>query len=145
MKTLIGILIFVISMPSFANGYEKDIDRFFEGLKKGNIEKIVDELYGSNPYITSVPDQVVHVKNQLKALPALVGELNYLKRLDEYSINNLFTHITYIATYDRQPVRFEFQFFKVKSGWRIYSFSFDAEMDEDLKVFARKRALQASK
>jgi len=27
-------------------------------------------------------------------------------------------------------VRYEFQFFKVKDGWRIYSFSFDDDLSE---------------
>jgi hypothetical protein len=132
-------------MNANAVGYESEIDQFFKYLKKGDVENAVTSIYKTNKYVSSIPDQVIAVKNQLNALPGLVGELNLLKKLDTYNVNDQFVHVTYLATYDRQPVRFEFQFFKVNSGWRIYSFSFDDNIDDDIEAIARKRALNVQK
>lgn len=139
MKKFAVLLSVLISFNSFSADYQQEINNFFDLYKKDKIEEAVDSIYGSNEYVTSIPDQIKNVKTQLKALKGLVGELNHLGKLDTYVVGDSFVHVTYLATYDRQPVRYEFQFFKVKSGWRIYSFSFDDDLSEIQKQ-ARKAA-----
>lgn len=144
MKYFFVVFFSILPITVSANEYQPEIDNFFKLLKKGQIEQSVKSIYKTNPYFSLVPDKVIKVKNQLNALPGLVGELNLLKKVDTYNVNDLFVHVTYIATYDRQPIRFEFQFFKVTEGWRIISFSFDDKVDDDIEGLARKQALKSS-
>lgn len=131
------------SSMSHASEYQDDIDNFFDLFQQGKVEEAVSSIYKSNPYVSSIPDQIINVKNQLSSLSGLVGKLSTINKIDTYKVGNSIVHVTYIATYERQPVRFEFQFFRVKEGWRIYSLSFDDSIDNEIKMLARKRALQS--
>ncbi|MFS1523804.1 hypothetical protein ACL7TT_06760 [Microbulbifer sp. 2304DJ12-6] len=141
---LLTILISSVAANAAGDGYQAEIDSFFNLLKKGKIEESVSSIYKTNPYMSSVSDQVLNIKNQLASLSGLVGEMNTLQKIDTYNVEDAFVHVTYLAAYDRQPIRFEFQFFKVKEDWRIYAFSFDDNMDDEIEFLARKKALQSS-
>ena len=134
MKIIFAALLLLSSGVS-ANNYQEEVDKFFELYA-------VDSIYASNKYVSSIPDQVKQIKTQLSSLDDLVGEINFINKVSDYKVGELFVHVTYLVTYDRQPIRFEFQFFKVKEGWRIYSMSFDDNIDEDIKELARKAALK---
>ena len=132
MKIIFAALLLLSSGVS-ANNYQEEVDKFFELYSDEKISDAVDSIYASNKYVSSIPDQVKQIKTQLSSLDDLVSD---------YKVGELFVHVTYLVTYDRQPIRFEFQFFKVKEGWRIYSMSFDDNIDEDIKELARKAALK---
>jgi hypothetical protein len=131
-------------MAANASDYQQEIDKFFDLLKNDKVVESVSSIYKTNKYVSAIPDQIANVKNQLSSLSGMVGKINLIKKLDVYNVNDTFVHVTYIVTYDRQPVRFEFQFFKVSDGWRIYSFSFDDKIDNEVEMLARKQALQSN-
>ena len=141
MKSILLSLMMLFTLPVTASDYQQQIDTFFKNLKEGNINAAVSELYSSNAYVSAIPDQIQQVKNQLSALDGLVGKMLNLEKLDTYQVGNSMVHVTYVAVYDRQPIRFEFQFFKAADEWRVYSMSFDDDLDDEIKVLARRRAL----
>ncbi|MBB85785.1 MAG: hypothetical protein CMP06_00560 [Xanthomonadales bacterium] len=141
-RTVPALLLCLTTFAASASGYQDEIDKFFGLYEEGRIEESVDQLYSSNPYVSAVPDQVKQVKSQLRSLEGLVGGLDLKTKLSEYSVGDVFVHVTYLLNYDRQAVRFEFQFFKIKSGWRIDSFSFDTDFDDEVEALARREALQ---
>lgn len=145
MKTIAVLLLVIISNFTFASDYQADIDLFFESLEKGEVDIAVDKIYSSNPYVSAIPDGILNIKNQLKALPGIVGKLNKLEKIDTYKVGETLVQVTYIATYDRQPVRFEFQYFKLNDGWRINSMSFDDAIFEKVSELARDRAFSKMK
>ena len=141
MKIIFAALLLLSSGVS-ANNYQEEVDKFFELYADEKTSDAVDSIYASNKYVSSIPVQVKQIKTQLSSLDDLVGEINFINKVSDYKVGELFVHVTYLVTYDRQPIRFEFQFFKVKEGWRIYSMSFDDNIDEDIKELARKAALK---
>ena len=141
MKFTILIALFTLSAALQAQEFEADIGVFFDLYKKGEIEQAVDTLYKSNPYVSSVSDQIKNVKTQLGSLTGLMGELHSIEKIDTFMVGKSMVHITYIGIYDRQPVRFEFQFFKLESDWRIFSFAFDADVFDDIETLAQPQAL----
>lgn len=138
--SLIGLMLFSVS--SMANDYQKDIDSFFTQFEAGNVNQAVDDIYASNPYVKALPDQIKNVKTQLGAMPGLAGDIQYIKKLDEYLVHDSLVHVTYLVVYDRMPTKFEFQFFKLKSGWRIFSFSFDDSVFDLIEPQVHKRAFE---
>ena len=84
------------------------------------------------------------MKSQFENIEKLVGEYNGKVLIDETNIKNRFVHITYLALYDRQPVRMEFQFYKPKNDWVIYSFSFDIDFDNEVKDGVRRKIANSS-
>ncbi|MCE2030189.1 hypothetical protein [Sessilibacter corallicola] len=143
MKYMVFAIMLVLSITANADSYESEIDLFFNLYKKGDINAAVDSIYRTNPYINSIPDQVKNVKTQLGAVEGLVGKMHSLERVDTYSVGKSLVHITYMGIYDRQPIRFEFQFFKTNDGWRVFSFSFDAEVFDKIELLASERAFKS--
>jgi len=147
MKIRLGLIIIlslfssISSLASTAN-YMDDIDAFFKLLKSGKSSEAADKIYESNPYVTAIPDAILNVKTQLSGLPTLVGGINAIENVGSYYVGESLAHITYIVTYDRQPLRFEFQYFKVRDGWRISSFSFDDTVFDDVNKAARQAVMQ---
>ena len=145
MKLSILLIAILFSVSSLAADYQSEIDEFFKLYQSGKVDEAVDSIYRTNKYVSSIPDQIQRVKTQLNALGGLVGDINHIAKIDTYTVGDNLVHVTYLATYDRQPVRYEFQFFKVKSGWRIYSFSFDDDLTKEITTLARKAALSSKK
>lgn len=145
MKYLSIAVMFFMSLFAQAADFQTEITQFFNLYKQGQIDKAVDAIYSTNPYVSSIPDQIKKVKTQLSAIEGLVGQLHSLELVDTYTVGKSLVHVTYMGIYDRQPVKFEFQFFKLKDGWRIYAFSFDAQVFEAIEEAAKERAFAADK
>lgn len=140
MRMLLVILM-TFSSYSFAEGYQDQIDTFFTLYKADKVDEAIDGIYESNKYVSSASDQIKQLKAQLSSLEELVGKLHFETKIGSFDVGGLFVQETYLVTFDRQPIRFEFQFFKVNDGWRIYSFSFDDDIDEDIEAIAREQAI----
>ena len=140
MRIVALFVLLTLSIGAVAIDYNKDINNFFVAFKTGDVDSAVDELYSSNPYVSALPDQIKVVKTQLGSLPGLAGEIQSISKMDEYVVNESLAHITYLVIYDRMPAKFEFQYFKVSSGWRIFSFSFDDSVFDMMEPDAQERA-----
>ncbi len=139
MKQIITALLLILSAPVFAGDYDAEIQKFFSLYESGKKVEAVDSIYSTNPWMSSAADSIQNIKTQLQGIEKLVGDYNGKEFVDELNVKDRFVHVTYLALYDRQPVRMEFQFYKPKSDWIIYSFSFDVNFDDEIEAGARKR------
>lgn len=141
-KSAIVVLLSLLASPAWA-GYQDEIDAFFALFDEQKMDQAVDRIYATNSYVSAIPDQVQNIKNQLGSLGGLMGRYHGAVKIDEYMVKGRFVQVTYLVTYERQPLRFEFQFFKAGDNWKIYSFSFDDDIDEAIEAAARDRAIRA--
>lgn len=141
-KLLIAALLTLLSGAAQA-GYQDEIDAFFALFAQDKMDEAVDRIYLTNEYVSAIPDQVQKIKDQLGSLKELMGRYYNAAKIDEYMVEGSFVQVTYMVIYERQPLRFEFQFFKAGDDWKIYSFSFDDDIDEEIEAAARKRAITA--
>ena len=128
----LALWVMTASNTSYGQGaaYQQTINKFFELLKQDKTVEAVDFLYSGNPWVAKKTDAVQNVKDQIKSLPNLVGKLHNLELLEEKVMGNRIATVMYLAAYDRQPMRFIFQFYRPQEAWVIYSFSFDYDLDE---------------
>lgn len=131
---LAGLALWIIFTGNISYGqgasYQQTISKFFELLKQDKTVEAVDFLYSGNPWVAKKADAVQNVKDQINSLPNLVGKLHNLELLEEKVVGNRIATVLYLAAYDRQPMRFVFQFYRPQEAWVIYSFSFDYDLDE---------------
>lgn len=133
MKYFLISLLFISNL-SFAIKPESEIDDFFDQLKRLNQEDAVIKLFSSNKWVASTSDQVLTMKKQVSVLkPDLVGELHKVIPIGEHNYKGVFLHKTYLALYDRQPILFEFQFYKPKNEWFFNGFSFNTDFDDKIE------------
>jgi len=133
------ILILLLPLPALASDYKTEIDTFFSMYEKGQKVEAVDRLYSTNKWMGSAADAIHNIKTQLQGIEQVVGGYNGRVQVGETNVKDRFVHVTWLALYDRQPVRMEFQFYRPKNDWIIYSFSFDIDFDDEVQQGARAR------
>jgi len=136
-KSTAWILFLLLSVgtggQAVAEDYQAIAQTFFQELATKGAVDAVDNLYATNRWISSQSDAVINLKNQLGGVGNLVGDYYGVERIAEFQVGTRFVYLSYMALYDRQPLRFIFEFYKPKDRWRVYSFSFDDKLDNDLE------------
>ena len=146
MKVIVSCLAFVMTSllwagVCFAAEPEAEINAFIAKLKAGKSTEAVESLYSGNPWRSHVQDDVSQVKDQLAAMNKLVGSLKSHEQLRAISVGTRFKYFGYLAAYDRQPIRFVFEFYKPEGQWKFFGFSLDSEIDADIEKAARESIL----
>ena len=139
MKRIITLLVMLTSL-SFAQTnttYQGEIDQFFNLLEKGESREAVKSIYSTNPWMNKKPEDVQQLSQKLDNLLELVGDYCGNLYLVDTNVKDRFVHVVYLALYERQPIRVEFQFYKAKEDWMIYAFSFDVDFDDDIEEITK--------
>ena len=121
------------------------------------ISKKFFELYASKPmdaidYIFSgmklnkqVSDDITAIKKNLKVTIDQGGPYYGYDLITEKGVGNNFKLLSYMARYDKQPVRFIFVYYKPNDKWKIYTFQFNTNLDDELTNAASVDNLKANK
>ncbi|MBP8156569.1 MAG: hypothetical protein KAX81_06035 [Leadbetterella sp.] len=139
MKTLVIKLLvlglYLISSDTFGQITPKSTaEKFFKEYQNLGVTKSIDNLYASNKWMEFSAEAVSGLKTQLDALTLdFVGKFHGYELIKEQKIGENYIFLTYLGRYDRQPIRFDFEFYKPNTTWQIHSFSFDDKFGEDLK------------
>jgi hypothetical protein len=129
--------------PAAGDGpYHQRIERFFTLLQEGKSAEAVDFLYADNPWMSKSQDAVMNVKNQLASAEPLLGKLRGHDLLQERMLAERFVYLSYLAAYERQPIRFVFEYYRPESEWRIFGFSLDDTLDDDIEAAAKRSLLE---
>ncbi|MEM9932113.1 MAG: hypothetical protein AAF824_00815, partial [Bacteroidota bacterium] len=98
----------------------------------------LDELYKTNKWFARSADGIAKVKRQLEGLNEdFVGKYYGYEFIVRKDFANCYTLISCLGKYDRQPIRFTFQFYKPQESWTIYSFQYDDTFDDELEEAAK--------
>ncbi len=129
--TLAALLI-LSTISSYSQSSTNDLtDKFFSEFSK-NTDKAFDNLFATNKWMTEKKDGVEKVKFKIRESAVLMGEYLGFEKIGEKSLSESLKIDVYLVKYERQPIRFVFQFYKPKDKWIIYNFSSDENIDDDL-------------
>lgn len=142
MKNTLFILFFSCSIHLIAQSTpETLIDSFFTSYSK-NAGQAVKDLYATNKWMENQKEQVDKVVATVNNLTSnFIGDYYGYEPITSKKIGKSFVLYSYMVKYDRQPLRFTFQFYKPKNTWVLYAFSFDDDLDEELKEASKMKNL----
>jgi hypothetical protein len=106
-------------------------DKFF-GIYSTDPVKALEYGFSTNKWAQRKQDDIESLKNKMKNIVSVLGEYFGYEQLSEKTAGNHVKMVTFIARYDREPLRFTFLFYKPKDTWRLNNFSYDEEIDKDL-------------
>ncbi|MEO0471858.1 MAG: hypothetical protein AAF206_19690 [Bacteroidota bacterium] len=134
MKKLLILTLSLLSMQlMFAQESEQEIlDEFFK-LYNSNTSEAIDYIYSSNKWIDNEGEAVQNIKTKLNELQPLLGTYYGGEFVHKGQLGESFVTYIYLAKYERQPLRFTFEFYKADDTWITYSFKFDDSFDDDLE------------
>lgn len=113
-------------------------ESFFETFTKRGSKIALDELYATNEWMSLSADAIQSLQNQMASLtPDFVGECHGYELITTRKLTESYILLSYLVKFDRQPLRFIFQFYKPLDKWRVYSFQYDGNLDSELEESAR--------
>jgi hypothetical protein len=118
--------------------------KFFEIYSAKPFDAI-DYIFSGEKTTKQLKEDIIAIKKNLKATINLVGDFDGYELITEKSIGNSFKLMSYMVKYDRQPIRFIFIYYKPKDAWKVYTFQFNTNLDDELGEAARVDRLKQNK
>ncbi|MBT1689152.1 hypothetical protein [Dawidia soli] len=112
---------------------QKFVDRFFVLYQTKGANEAIDYIFSTNNWMNESKDQVENVKFKLNSTLKLLGKYEGYDLITKKSIGEHLSLYTFLIRYDRQPLRFTMTFYNPSKDWRLYNFSYDDSLDEELK------------
>ncbi len=145
MKKLLFIAAIFVAGPIFAqNTPQSLIDNFFKTYET-NPGQAVRDLYQTNVWTSRVKDQIDNLVNTVNGLTEdYIGKYYGFELITIRRLSDSFALYSYLVRYDRQPVRFIFEFYKPNDKWVLYAFKLDDKVNSELEEAAKVYNLNLS-
>jgi len=139
LKVYLTIILVSFSMIGFGQNAPKEIvSKFFTDYKNEGASKALDNLYSNNKWMNRAKDAITQLKQQLGTLDEdYVGKYYGYELIVEKRLSDSFILMSYLVKFDRQPIRFTFQFYKPDNEWRTHSFKYDGSIDDEIEESAK--------
>ncbi len=82
-------------------------------------------------------DGIQNLKTQLANMQSLIGEYYGYEAITKKTAGSSFELYSFMVKYDRQPLRFTFEFYKPKDKWIVFGFSYDEDIDDEVEEAAK--------
>lgn len=113
---------------------EEHVFQFFKTFKTEGYSAAIDHLYAANDWIDGSGEAVVNLKRKLAGITQdFVGHFNGYELITSRMVGKSLLLKSYMVRYDRQPIRFQFIFYKPKEEWVIHSFQYDGNLSNELE------------
>jgi len=139
LTSIIAIIFLFTSCFCSAQSNPKEIvDKFFIDYQSDGSSTALDKLYSTNKWMERATDAITKIKSQLEGLNEdYVGKYYGYELIVEKKLGESYILLSYLVKFDRQPIRYTFQFYKPKDKWSIYSFQFDGSIDDEIEEAAK--------
>ncbi|HEY9829962.1 MAG TPA: hypothetical protein V6D26_05240 [Stenomitos sp.] len=114
------------------------VEEFFNIYSSGQIERSIDFIASTNSWMERATDSLEQLKSQLRSLESMIGDYYGYHLMAEKTLGNSLVGFSYIANFDRQPIRFIFVFYKATDQWKIHKINFDMDLDDELAEFVKQ-------
>ena len=122
-----------------------DISKKFFELYATKPMDAVDQLFADVKKNKQVNDDITAIKKNLKVTIDQDGDYYGYEPITEKNVGTTLKLLSYMVKYDKQPVRFVFIYYKPKDVWKIYTFQFNTNLDEELTNAAGVDLLKENK
>ncbi|MFP4088752.1 MAG: hypothetical protein ACLFUB_05930 [Cyclobacteriaceae bacterium] len=115
-------------------------DRFFSLYESENPRTAMLYAFDTNPYISANDDGVINLLNQLNGILEVVNSYTGYEKVSEEAVGSKLMYRTYLVYYDRQPLRFMFEFYRPRDRWVFSNVMFDTDYAEERrqKIFPQQ-------
>ena len=144
--TLCPLLLFICTTKAQVQEQNPtDISKKFFEIYSAKPLDAIDYLFADVKKIKQVSDDITAIKKNLKMTIDQGGVNNGYELITEKNVGSNFKLQSYMVKYDKQPVRFIFIYYRPKDAWKIYTFQFNTNMDEELTSAAGVDQLKDNK
>ena len=104
------------------------IDIFFDLIARNEAEAAVEMIFSDMG--SWVPrDSILQVRQQLLSLNQYLGHFIGYEYLGDVKLSGRYVIDNYFCYYDRQPILYEFTFYRPDAKWRVQNINFQSEFE----------------
>ena len=108
------------------------IEEFATNLSEVSTDSAVSQLFSTNQWMSRNLDAIDQLSRQLSNMLPLLGNFVGKELITKKQAGESLVLYSYMFKYERQPIRFNFVFYKPTDEWVIYKINYDDEMDDEL-------------
>jgi len=140
-RFLVLSFILIISTPTVhaedGADHLQQISSFFALIKKGQPKEAAEDLLSTNMEASSRMENKLSVENGLERMKDTLGAFKDFNIIREKKIGDRIVYVLAFALYEKQPVRFEFIFYKPEEKWLFLNVNFGLQTVEDILAVGR--------
>ena len=139
MKQL-GFILLLLTLSFYLKAqtdYDSIPQKFFELFKDKGSDAAIDYVYSSNDFIKQNIQANIKVKTELKKITSLLGSYRGYELMKTTVYSPSYVKLTYLAKFDRQPLKFIFILYKPKDKWQIQRMRFDDKITDEKQRTAK--------
>src|SRR5687767_3252021 len=115
---LITLLLCPLGRLFCQNGPHEIVDKFFRLYAEETPDAALHYLFGTSKWADESNDSLESIKLKIDSIVVKqMGDYHGHNLLLKRWIGNRLTFFSYMVRYDREPIRFEFFFYKPKNTW----------------------------
>jgi hypothetical protein len=132
---LMSVFLSVCLTPVFAQSTpDQMVARFFDIYKtEGGSDSAVSYLFATNKYTLKLGPQLDTLKAKLRQYIDVFGQFHGYDLLTKKSAGPNYILFVYLVRHDREPLTFRMLFYKAADKWKIQTFNFNDNMDDELQ------------
>lgn len=133
-KILFKLVFIFFILPATAQTPKQIVDSFFSDYQNEGVSTAIDNLYASNNWMKRNVDAITTLKSQMLGLNEdFVGKYYGYELIVEKKFSESYLLMSYLVKYDRQPIRFIFQFYKPNQHWKVHGFKYDGNIESEIE------------
>jgi argonaute-like protein implicated in RNA metabolism and viral defense len=137
-KVILISVVMMVSLTAFSQSSPDElIKKFFDEYPK-NSNKALDDLYATNVWTLRIKDAIDNLKKEVSGYNIdMVGKYYGYEPIIKKQLSESFVLYSFLVKYDRQPMRFTFEFYKPNDKWTLFSFKIDTNLDDEIEQAAK--------
>jgi hypothetical protein len=136
-KNIFVIFLLLVSKLSVAQTTKENISiAFFSEYQKDPLTAY-SNVFRNNKWMVDNKSTIETNKIKLKDLLDQLGSYQGYELITEKRAGQSYILKSFLAKYERQPIRYTFILYKAKDNWQIQNLIWDTEVDVELKEAAR--------
>lgn len=122
--------------PDKQGDYTKIVDHFFEKVKAGDFTGAAHVLIDTNPRDAFNVEKHESLAVPLQKIQETFGAFKEFKPLVTKTLGDGVGYVYGLAIYDRDPIRYEFMFYKDGEDWRLFHVDFNLNYIPEIRDLA---------
>src|ERR1700712_1205655 len=126
-----ALFILSISLAKAQEQTPADISKKFFELYNTKPMDAIDYIFTGVKKDRQVNDDITAIKKNLKVTIDLDGTYYGNELIAEKNVGTNLKLMSYLLKYEKQPVRFIFIYYKPNDQWKVYTFQFNTNLDDE--------------
>ncbi len=133
MKPLLFIILSIFILNTLRAADEPIvISNFLRSIEKRNATAAIDMLFQNDPYYSPSSKRSIELKTKLGKLLEPQGKADGQELIAELQLGSRVRAFTYLAFFERRPIRFNILVYYTKQEWRVIDFDFNTGFSKPL-------------